>query len=178
MGYSVFKGACTSSALGGERSILLSYRRICMNYLIFMQFRRSNLLYLGGERSILLSYGNLCKVYSVFIHLRRRNPSRLGGVRSILLSYGCSLCLFASNPSGLGGGPYPGGCEDSLFYVAALMYRLDPGFFPPLFSRTGLKNHRRASCCPAVPCYFTDKHKKSQTSVSYALQRRGYTPTS
>ena len=44
--------------LGGERSILLSYRDVYQNYSIIPLKRIRTSYRLGGERSILLSYGN------------------------------------------------------------------------------------------------------------------------
>ena len=47
--------------LGGERSILLSYRDVYQNYSIIPPKRIRTNCRLGGERSILLSYRNMYK---------------------------------------------------------------------------------------------------------------------
>ena len=53
--------------LGGERSILLSYRDVYQNYSIIPLKRIRTSYRLGGERSILLSYRDLYEIELVTI---------------------------------------------------------------------------------------------------------------
>ena len=53
--------------LGGERSILLSYRDVYQIYAIFPLKRIRTTYRLGGERSILLSYRDLYEIELVTI---------------------------------------------------------------------------------------------------------------
>ena len=65
--------------LGGERSILLSYRRIYKVIQFSMHSRRENPSHLGGERSILLSYGNTYEIGLCIRAKRARGKSAQRG---------------------------------------------------------------------------------------------------
>ena len=52
--------------LGGERSILLSYRDVYQIYAIFPLKRIRTTYRLGGVCSILLSYMDICKIIQLF----------------------------------------------------------------------------------------------------------------
>ena len=72
--------------LGGERSILLSYRDVYQNYSIIPLKRIRASCRLGGDRSIQLSYGGLYNKYSNLQGSRIRTIRFLGGVCYIHLT--------------------------------------------------------------------------------------------